>query len=114
MRIYEYDPQEIGELLPFRNAMFEQVSEDHWRAMNCTGVVAREGDQLVGFIPLQYREQRLNARVTIPVAYENAVGVTEGKRGQGIGTWMIDKAARFMSDRVDALMVVREGEQSEG
>jgi hypothetical protein len=68
----------------------------------------------VGFIPLQYREQRLNARVTVPVVYENAVGVAEGLRGRGIGTRMIDEAARFMADRVDALMVIRGGERSDG
>jgi predicted acetyltransferase len=52
--------------------------------------------------------------VTIPVAYENAVGVAEGRRGQGIGTRMIDEAAQFMRDRVDALMVIRGGERSIG
>jgi hypothetical protein len=56
----------------------------------------------------------LNARVCIPVVYENAVGVAEGRRGQGIGTAMIDEAARFMSDRVDALMVIRGGERTDG
>ena len=114
MRIYEYDEREIDELLPFRNAIFGHVSRDHWFAMNNTGVVAREDGELAGFIPLQYRQQKLNARVTIPVVYENAVGVAEGRRGQGIGTAMIDEAARFMSDRVDALMVVRGGERSDG
>ncbi|MBL7201138.1 MAG: GNAT family N-acetyltransferase [Anaerolineae bacterium] len=114
MRIYEHVPQEIGEVLPFRNALFTSVSRAHWEAMNCTAVVAREGDELVGFIPLQYREQCLNARVSIPVVYENAVGVAEGKRGQGIGSQMIEEAARFVSDRADALMVVRGGERSDG
>jgi GNAT superfamily N-acetyltransferase len=114
LRIYEYDEREIDELLPFRNAIFGHVSRDHWFAMNNTGVVAREGDELVGFIPLQYRQQTLNARVSIPVVYENAVGVAQGRRGQGIGTAMLDEAARFMSDRVDAMMVIRSGERSEG
>jgi GNAT superfamily N-acetyltransferase len=114
LRIYEYDEREIDELLPFRNTIFGQMSREHWFAMDNTGVVAREGDELAGFIPLQYRQQKLNARVTIPVVYENAVGVAEGRRGQGIGTAMIDEAARFMSDRVDALMVVRGGERSDG
>ena len=114
MRIYEYDEREIDELLPFRNAIFGHVSRDHWFAMNNTGVVAREGDELVGFIPLQYRQQKLNARVSIPVVYENAVGVAAGRRGQGIGKAMMDEAAQFMSDRVDALMVVRGGERTDG
>jgi hypothetical protein len=56
----------------------------------------------------------LNARVSIPVVYENAVGVTEDRRGQGIGTAMMNEAAQFMSDRVDALMVIRGGERTDG
>jgi GNAT superfamily N-acetyltransferase len=114
LRIYEYDEREIDELLSFRNTIFGRISRDHWFAMNNTGVVAREGGQLAGFIPLQYRQQMLNAEVSIPVVYENAVGVAEGRRGQGIGTAMIDEAARFMADRVDALMVIRGGERTDG
>jgi predicted acetyltransferase len=82
--------------------------------MNCTAAVAREGDELVGFIPLQYREQVLRPGVMVPVVYENAVGVAVGKRGQGIGSKMMDEAAQFMSDRVDAMMVIRGGERSIG
>jgi len=114
MRIYEYVPEELDEVLPFRNAIFGHMSRDQWEAMGCTAVVAREGERLVGFIPLQYRAQRLNQRASIPVVYENAVGVAEGMRGRGIGTAMLDEAARFMADRVDALMVVRGGERSQG
>ena len=114
MRIYEHVPEEIDETLPFRNAIFGHVSQDHWVAMNCTAVVARDGERLVGFIPLQFREQCLNAQVAIPVVYENAVGVAPDMRGRGIGTQMMDEAARFISDRVDALMVVRGGERSNG
>ena len=114
MRIYEYEPEEVDEVLTFRNAIFNYISREHWEAMNCTAVVAREGDRLVGFIPVQFREQCLDARVTIPVVYENAVGVAEGMRGRGIGTQMIEEVARFISDRVDAMMVIRGGERSDG
>ena len=114
MKIYEYTSQEVNEVIPFRNETFGQISQEHWEAMNCTAVVARQDDRLVGFIPLQYREQCLNPQVTIPVVYENAVGVAQDMRGQGIGTAMIEKAARFISDRADALMVIRGGEQSIG
>jgi GNAT superfamily N-acetyltransferase len=114
MRIYEYAPQEIGELLPFRNATFSPLSLEQWLAMDCTGIVAREGGALVGFIPLQYRQQCLNPQASIPVVYENAVGVAPERRGQGIGTQMMDAGARFMADRVDALFVIRGGERSQG
>lgn len=114
MRIYEYDVQEMDELLRFRNAIFTDVTPDQWKAMGCTGIVAREGNQLVGFIPLQYRQQRLNARVSVPVVYENAVGVAEEKRGRGIGTQMMDAGAEFISDRADLMLVIRGGERSQG
>ncbi len=114
LRIYEHVPEELDEVLPFRNAVFGHVSREHWQAMNCTAVVAREDERLVGFIPLQFREQCLNSHVTIPVVYENAVGVAQEMRGRGIGTQMMDKAAHFISDRVDAMMVVRGGERTDG
>ena len=114
MKIYETAPGEVEEVVAFRNSIFNQIDLAQWQAMNCTGVVAREEGQLVGFIPLQFRDQCLNGETSIPVAYENAVGVAEGRRGQGIGTKMIDEAAAFMQDRVDALMVVRGGERTIG
>ena len=114
MRIYEYHDQEMDELLAFRNAIFTPVTVAQWQAMDCTGIVARKADQLVGFIPLQYRQQRLNARISVPVVYENAVGVVEGRRGQGIGTKMMDAGAEFISDRADLMLVVRGGERSQG
>jgi hypothetical protein len=40
--------------------------------------------------------------------------VADGRRGRGIGTQMLNEAARFMSDRVDAMFVIRGGERSDG
>jgi GNAT superfamily N-acetyltransferase len=114
MQIYEYDPQEMDELLAFRNSIFTDVTPAQWQAMDCTGIVAREAGQLVGFIPLQYRQQRLNARISVPVVYENAVGVAKSKRGQGIGTKMMDAGADFVADRADLMLVIRGGERSQG
>jgi GNAT superfamily N-acetyltransferase len=114
MHIYEHVPHEIDETLSFRNRIFGHVSLDQWLAMDCTAVVARDDGQLVGFIPLQFREQCLRPGVTIPVVYENAVGVAEAMRGRGVGTQMLDVAADFISDRVDAMMVIRGGERSAG
>jgi GNAT superfamily N-acetyltransferase len=114
IKIYEHIPQEIDELLPFRNQVFGHVSLDHWRAMGCTAVVARDDGQVAGFIPLQFREQCLRPGVTIPVVYENAVGVAEGRRGQGLGSQMMDVAAEFIRDRADAMMVIRSGERTPG
>jgi GNAT superfamily N-acetyltransferase len=104
----------MAEVLAFRNANFNEITAEHWAAMGCTAAVAREGAQLVGFIPLQFREQVLRPGITAPVVYENAVGVHEEMRGQGIGTRMIEWAATALADRVDALMVIRGGERSDG
>jgi hypothetical protein len=50
----------------------------------------------------------------VPVVYENAVGVVADRRGQGIGTQMMDAGAEFIADRVDLMMVIRGGERSQG
>lgn len=114
LRIYEHQPDELDDVLAFRNNIFGTVDRARWEAMNCTAVVAREEERLMGFIPLQYRTQVLRPGVEIPVVFENAVGVAEGARGQGIGSQMLNEAAQFMADRVDALLVIRGGERSTG
>ena len=114
LEIYEHKESELKEVLTLRNGIFGHIGLDHWHSMECTAIVARTSGKLVGFIPLQYREQLLTDTLAIPVAYENAVGVAEGMRGQGIGTRMIDAGARFMTDRIDALFVIRGDEGSPG
>ena len=114
LEIYEHKQAEQDECLAFRNNIFTPVDAEQWRAMRCTGVTARDNDGLAGFIPLQFREQIIRPGVSIPVVYENAVGVAEGRRGTGIGSRMMDVAAEFIADRADALMVVRSGERTQG
>ena len=112
--IHELKTDELETALTFRNSMFTSVSLDHWRDMNCTAVVAWEDGEMIGCIPLQFRRQKIMHNVSIPVVYENAVGVAADRRSRGIGTKMIDEAADFIRNRADALMVVRGGEQSDG
>ena len=114
MEIYELREDELGEALGFRNAIFTPVDEGHWRAMRCTAFVAREDGRMVGFIPFQFRDQVIRPGVSVPVAYENAVGVADGLRGRGIGTQIIERAALELAGRVHALMVIRGGERSDG
>lgn len=128
MKHYELRSQETSEALEFRNSLFSPVDETRWRAMRCTGVVARAepGDheigadpnalagRIVGFIPLQFRNQVIRPGLSIPVVYENAVGVDERLRSRGIGGRMIETAASFIANRVDALFVIRGGEGSTG
>ena len=84
LNIYEYRPEEQEECLAFRNSIFTPVEPDQWLAMNCTGVVARDEDEIAGFIPLQFRDQLIRPGLTVPVVYENAVGVAESRRSTGI------------------------------
>jgi GNAT superfamily N-acetyltransferase len=116
LTIRELKPAEIDRMLVFRNAIFGNLLRDQWDAMNCTAVVATAGpgEEFWGAIPLQYRSFRLNPRVSIPVVFENAVGVSEKARDMGIGTRMLQEAAKFLHDRVDALFVYRGNERSIG
>ena len=111
---HELKPDELDTALTFRNSMFTSVGLDHWHDMNCTAVVAWDEDTMIGCIPLQFRRQKIKHNVSIPVVYENAVGVAADRRSQGVGTEMIRVAADFIKDRADALMVVRGGEQTDG
>ncbi len=112
--ISELDPADTGPMLEFRNEIFGFITREQWDAMDCTAVVAKRGRRLFGAIPLQYRELRLNRRVSIPVVFENAVGVAEAYRSRGLGTAMLDCAADFIRERVHALCVYRGGERSIG
>ena len=112
--LHELRPDELAECLDFRNGIFTPVDDDQWLAMKCTAVIARDEGQLVGFIPLQFRRQVIRPGLSIPVVYENAVGVAEKRRSSGIGTKMMNEAAEFMADRADAMMVVRSDERSIG
>ncbi|OGJ93698.1 MAG: hypothetical protein A2487_06420 [Candidatus Raymondbacteria bacterium RifOxyC12_full_50_8] len=110
----ELRPSEKKELLSFRNSIFGDISEEKWDAMGCTAAMAWKDNELWGAIPLQFRQQVIAPGITIPVVYENAVGVSDKARGTGIGTKMIDNTSQFIQDRTDALFVYRGSERSDG
>ena len=112
--IREMRAAEIDAMLAFRNSLFTPMDRPQWEAMNGTAVMAFRGSEIWGAIPLQYRELKINARVSVPVVFENAVGVREDARSKGIGTAMLQAAAEFIADRADALCVIRGGERSDG
>ncbi|MCX7590932.1 MAG: hypothetical protein N2255_04820 [Kiritimatiellae bacterium] len=119
LQIREMEPADTEQMLIFRNKIFGQISREQWNAMQCTAVVAVATDaggdrRFLGAIPLQYRNYRVRNDVTISVVFENAVGVAEETRGMGIGSKMLDEAARFLHDRVEAMFVYRGGERSPG
>ena len=112
--IREVRAAEIGDMLKLRNSMFGPLSRQGWDASGCTAVIAKRGRRIHGAIPLQYRDFVIRPGVSIPVAFENAVGVAEPMRSRGLGSAMIDCAAGFMCRRVDALYVYRGDERSAG
>lgn len=105
---------EIPDMLKFRNARFGDISREQWEAMGCTAVVARKGGEIHGAIPLQYRQFKINSRVSVPMVCENAVGVAEKSRSLGLGSAMLDVAERALRGRVDAFYVYRGEERSPG
>jgi GNAT superfamily N-acetyltransferase len=110
----EMNPSETEAVLRMRNETFTPLTREKFDAMGCTSAIAKKGKDLWGAIPLQFREFTLRPGVSIPVIFENAVGVTEKARGMGLGTNMIEAAAEFLQDRVDAMFVYRGGERSAG
>lgn len=109
----ELQPSEIDEMLKLRNKIFiSQVSREQWDAMGCTAVVAKKGKEFWGMTALQYRDFMITPQISVPVVFENAVGVKKEVRGTGLGTAMLDCAVRFMWNRVDAFLVYRNGERS--
>lgn len=112
--VREVRPREIDDMLKLRNSIFGHISRTCWDAMGCTAVVAKRGKGFCGAIPLRHSNFAINPHVSVPVAFENAVGVAQGARGKGVGTAMLDCAADFMRDRVDALYVYRGEERTPG
>ena len=112
--VREIRPSEIDAVLEFRNSVFTPITRPKWDAMGCTAIVARAGRRVIGAIPLQFRQMVLAKGVVAPVVCENAVGVAEEARSQGVGGRMIACAAEALADRADALFVHRVNERSAG
>ncbi len=112
----EYRPGDTADVLKVRNPIFGAMSEDDWDRYvpRMTAGLAYLDDEAVGVIPLDQRDFLLAPGVSVPVAFENAVGVKEEYRSRGIGTAIIESAREFMADRCDLLMVYRGAERSTG
>ena len=102
----ECRPEDTADVLQVRNAIFPPITEEDWDQYypQMTAVLAYLGDEPVGAIPLDEREFLLAPGLSVPVAFENAVGVKEEYRSRGIGTAMIEVAGEFMADRCDLHM----------
>ncbi|MEW6355484.1 MAG: GNAT family N-acetyltransferase [Planctomycetota bacterium] len=110
----EARPEDTDELLEVRNQIFPPVSKEKWFASKCTAAVAFRDGKMVGAIPLDIREFQVRPGVIMTAAFENAVGVLEQFRGQGLGTGMLDAAKKFLLGKADVLMVYRGAELSTG
>ncbi len=112
----ECRPEDTADVLEVRNPIFGPLSEEDWDRYypRMTAGLAYLDGEPVGAIPLDQRDFMVAPQVSVPVAFENAVGVKEEYRSRGIGTAIIKAARQFMADRCDLLMVYRGGERSAG
>jgi len=79
-----------------------------------TAALAYLDGEPVGAIPLDQRDFQVAPQLSVPVAFEHAVGVKEEYRSRGIGAAIIEAAREFMADRCDLLMVYRGAERTAG
>ena len=112
----EYRPEDTADVLEVRNRIFGPLSEENWDRYcpRMTAALAYLDGEPVGAIPLDQRDFLLAPQVSVPVAFENAVGVKEEYRSRGIGAAIIEAAREFMADRCDLLMVYRGAERTAG
>jgi len=114
--VREYRPEDAGDLLKVRNAIFPPLTLEQWLATaeRFTASLAYLGDEPVGAIPFEIRDFLVAPGKVVKVAQENAVGVREDMRSLGLGTRMIEAAAEFLAERCDLLTVYRGAERSRG
>ncbi len=112
----EYRPGDTADVLEVRNSIFGPLSAEDWDRYcpQMTAGLAYLDGKVVGAIPLDQRDFLLAPQLSVPVAFEHAVGVKEEYRSRGIGTAIIEAAREFMADRCDLLMVYRGAERSAG
>jgi len=112
----EYRPGDTADVLEVRNEIFGPLNAEDWDRYcpRMTAGMAYLDGEVVGAIPLDQRDFLVAPQVSVPVAFEHAVGVKEEYRSRGIGTAIIEAAREFMADRCDLLMVYRGGERSTG
>ncbi|NLO04347.1 MAG: GNAT family N-acetyltransferase [candidate division WS1 bacterium] len=108
-------PDEIGNMLSVRNAIFPPISEEDWlRYPSNTAAMAFLEGIPIGAIPLDQRRFQVAPGKVINTAFEHAVGTRADFRSRGVGNAIIDAARDFLADRAEALMVYRGGERSAG
>jgi len=79
----EYRPGDTADVLEVRNPIFGPLSAEDWDRYcpRMTAGMAYLDGEVVGAIPLDQRDFLLAPQLSVPVAFENAVGVKEEYRG---------------------------------
>lgn len=113
----EYRPSDRDSLVQLHNACFPPVSVDYWREWDendVTAAVALIGDEVVGCVPFHLRQFLVRPGVAVGAAFEYSVCVREELRSKGVGSQLMDCAAKFLRGRADVMMVYRGAETSPG
>ncbi|TVY10890.1 GNAT family N-acetyltransferase [Paenibacillus cremeus] len=112
----EMRPEELEQGLSIRNSIFSPITAEDWKIDGDvkTAAIAFDGEEVIGFIPLYFRNFQLVPGVHVTAAFENAVGTSEACRGRGVGSQMIEAACRFLPNQADALFLYRGDERSAG
>lgn len=116
MQFREYLPEDLESFHSLHDEVFPDVPLQEmarWMSRDdVTAGVAVRGGEIVGEIPLHIREFVVRPNVTLQLAFEHGVCVSEEMRGQGVGTAIQDAIRQFMTDRADVLAVYRGDERS--
>jgi ribosomal protein S18 acetylase RimI-like enzyme len=113
----EYRAEDRESLVKLHNTAFPPVTLEYWQEwdkQDVTASVALIGDEVVGCVPFHIRDFVVRPGVTVRAAFEYSVCVRENLRSRGIGSRLMDCAAKFLRGRADVMMVYRGGELSRG
>ncbi len=113
----EYRQEDRESLVELHNKAFPPVTLEYWiewDKQDVTASVALMGDEVVGCVPFHIRDFVVRPGIAIKAAFEYSVCVREDLRSKGIGSQLMDCAARFLKGRAHVMMVYRGGELSRG
>lgn len=113
VKICLYSPQDQAALL----ALVERSNSTNrtpatWQGNPMAAILAWDGDNLIGALPMERRVMRLGRGAVAKVLWISAAHVDEAYRAQGIGMKMDSFARDHFAAHFDAFFVYREDENS--